>query len=104
MKIHTASSLKHYKRITKELQEVSEHGYGFCIPCISCTGGGDMVDNMTSKVQGAADGVPSAVQKMNDAFGTMQKAGAAMTGTGTAIVGACMGTVTATFDTQDALG
>ena len=63
----------------------------------------DMVDNMTSKVQGAADGVPSAVQKMNDAFGTMQKAGVAMTGTGTAIVGACMGTVTATFDTQNAL-
>lgn len=63
----------------------------------------DMVDNMTSKVQGAADGVPSAVQKMNDAFGAMQKAGVAMTGTGTAIVGACMGTVTATFDTQDAL-
>lgn len=63
----------------------------------------DMVDNMTSKVQGAADRVPSAVQKMNDAFGTMQKAGAAMTGMGTAIVGACMGTVTATFDTQDAL-
>ena len=63
----------------------------------------DMVDNMTSKVQGAADGVPSAGQKMNDAFGTMQKAGVAMTGTGTAIVGACMGTVTATFDTQNAL-
>ena len=63
----------------------------------------DMVDNMTSKVQGAADGVPSAVQKMNDAFGTMQKAGVAMTGMGTTIVGACMGTVTATFDTQDAL-
>ena len=63
----------------------------------------DMVDNMTSKVQGAADGVPYAVQKMNDAFGTMQKAGVAMTGMGTAIVGACMGTVTATFDTQDAL-
>ena len=63
----------------------------------------DMVDNMTSKVQGVADGVPSAVQKMNDAFGTMQKAGVAMTGMGTAIVGACMGTVTATFDTQDAL-
>ena len=63
----------------------------------------DMVDNMTSKVQGAADGVPSAVQKMNDTFGTMQKAGVAMTGMGTAIVGACMGTVTATFDTQDAL-
>lgn len=42
----------------------------------------DMVDNMTSKVQGAADGVPSAVQKMNDAFGTMQKAGVAMTGMG----------------------
>ena len=53
----------------------------------------DMVDNMTSKVQGAADGVPSAVQKMNDAFGTMQKAGVAMTGMGTAIVGACMGTL-----------
>lgn len=49
----------------------------------------DMVDNMTSKVQGAADGVPSAVQKMNDAFGTMQKAGVAMTGMGTAIIGAC---------------
>ena len=63
----------------------------------------DMVDNMTSKVQGAADEVPSAVQKMNDAFGTMQKAGVAMTGMGTAIAGACMGTVTATFDTQDAL-
>lgn len=63
----------------------------------------DMVDNLTSKVQGAADGVPAAVKKMNDAFGTMQAAGAAMTGVGTAIVGACMGTVTATFDTQDAL-
>lgn len=63
----------------------------------------DMVDNMTSKVQGAASGVPAAVQKMNDSFGTMQKAGVAMTGMGTAIVGACMGTVTATFDTQDAL-
>jgi TP901 family phage tail tape measure protein len=63
----------------------------------------DMVDNMTSKVQGAADWVPPAVQKMNDAFGTMQKAGVAMTGMGTTIVGACMGTVTATFDTQDAL-
>ena len=50
----------------------------------------DMVDNMTSKVQGAADGVPSAVQKMNDAFGAMQKAGVAMTGMGTAIVGACI--------------
>ena len=63
----------------------------------------DMVDNMTSKVQGAASGVSTAVQKMNDSFGTMQKAGVAMTGMGTAIVGACMGTVTATFDTQDAL-
>lgn len=63
----------------------------------------DMVDNMTSKLKGAADGIPSSVKKMNDAFGTMQKAGLAMTGMGTAIAGACMGTVTATFDTQDAL-
>lgn len=63
----------------------------------------DMVDNMTSKVQGASDGVSTAVEKMNDAFGTIQKAGVAMTGVGTAIGGACMGTVTATFDTQDAL-
>lgn len=63
----------------------------------------DMVDNMTSKVQGAASGVPEAVQGMNNAFGSMQKAGAVMTGMGTAITTACLSTAAATFDTQDAL-
>lgn len=42
--------------------------------------------------------------KLNTAFGTMQRAGAAMAGVGGAITGLCMKTVTATFDTQNALG
>ena len=41
---------------------------------------------------------------MNDAFGTVQKAGAALTGVGAGIIGAGLATVKSTFDTQDALG
>lgn len=47
--------------------------------------------------------MPDAVKRMSDSFGKMQKVGAVMTGVGTAVTGACLGTVTATFDTQNAL-
>jgi len=47
--------------------------------------------------------VTNTVNKLNTAFGTMQRAGAAMAGVGGAITGLCMKTVTATFDTQNAL-
>lgn len=63
----------------------------------------DLVDNMTSKIKGVSGQVPESVKKMNNAFGTMQRAGTIMAGAGTAITGACLSTVTATFDTQDAL-
>ncbi len=64
----------------------------------------DMVDNMTSKVSGAAKGISGPLQKLDNTFGTMQKAGTAMMGVGTAITTAALATVTSTFDTQDALG
>ena len=62
-----------------------------------------MTDNMTPKLPGVANNVTSSVDKMNNAFGSMQKAGAVMAGVGTAITGAAIGTVTSTFATQDAL-
>lgn len=64
----------------------------------------NMVDNLSGQMGGVGDGVSETVKKLNSAFGTMQKAGAAMAGVGGAITGLCMKTVTATFDTQNALG
>ena len=64
----------------------------------------NMVDNLSSQMGGVGNNVTNTVNKLNTAFGTMQKAGAAMAGVGGAITGLCMKTVTATFDTQNALG
>lgn len=64
----------------------------------------NMVDNLSGQMSGVQNTVSSSVQKLNSAFGTMQKAGAAMAGVGGAITGLAMSTVTATFDTQNALG
>lgn len=60
----------------------------------------DMVDRLTDKV-GKVNG---SVGTITQSFAAMQKAGAAMTGVGTGIVSACGAAVTATFDTQNALG
>lgn len=60
----------------------------------------DMIDHLTDK----AGKVNGTVGGMTQSFTMMQKAGAAMTGIGTGIVSACTGAVTATFDTQNALG
>lgn len=60
----------------------------------------DMIDYLTDKV-GKVNG---SVGSMTQSFATMQKAGAAMAGVGTGIVSACTSAVTATFDTQNALG
>ena len=63
----------------------------------------DMIDNMTGKVNGAASGVSSALSKLDNTFGVMQKAGTIMAGAGTAVAGSCLSIVSSTFDTQDAL-
>lgn len=63
----------------------------------------DMIDNMSDKVNAVSDTVSGGVGAITGAFESIQKAGLAMTGTGTAITTACLGTVTATFDTQNAL-
>lgn len=64
----------------------------------------NMVDNLSGNMGGVENSVSSTVNKLNSAFGTMQKAGMAMTGVGGAITGLAMKTVTSTFDTQNALG
>lgn len=64
----------------------------------------NMVDNLSGQMGGVGNNVSGVVDKLNSAFGTMQKAGAAMAGVGAGITGLCMKTVTATFDTQNALG
>jgi len=64
----------------------------------------NLVDNLSGPMGGAKNDVVSSVEKLNSAFGTMQKAGAAMGAVGAGITGLAMGTVTATFDTQNALG
>lgn len=60
----------------------------------------DLIDRMS----GPAGEAGTAVQRLNKTFSTMQKAGAIMAGTGTAIVGASMGIISSTFSTGDALG
>ena len=64
----------------------------------------NLVDNLSSQMNGVQSSVSGSVNKLNSAFGTMQKAGAAMAGIGGTITGLAMKTVTATFDTQNALG
>ena len=64
----------------------------------------NLVDNLSSQMNGVQSSVSGSVSKLNSAFGTMQKAGAAMAGIGGTITGLAMKTVTATFDTQNALG
>lgn len=63
-----------------------------------------MVDNLTSPLSNMAGDVDGATKKLDNAFGTVQKAGAALAGLGAGITTACLGAVTSTFDTQDALG
>lgn len=61
-------------------------------------------DSLTSPLSDLAGNVTDTTKKLDEAFGTVQKAGAALAGVGTGITAACMATVTSTFDTQDALG
>lgn len=63
-----------------------------------------MIDNLTSPLSSVQDSVSNSTKSMNEAFGTVQKAGAALAGVGTAITGACLATVSSTFETQNALG
>lgn len=60
----------------------------------------DMVDRMTNKM-GKVNG---SIGTMTQSFAAMQRAGRMMTGIGTGIVTACGAAITATFDTQNALG
>ena len=64
----------------------------------------NLVDNLSGQMNGVQSSVSGSVDKLNSAFGTMQKAGVAMAGIGGTITGLAMKTVTATFDTQNALG
>lgn len=63
-----------------------------------------MQDHLTSPLSDIAGEVDSNTKKMNDAFGTVQKAGAVLAGVGAGITTTCIATVTSTFDTQNALG
>jgi TP901 family phage tail tape measure protein len=63
-----------------------------------------MIDNLTSPLSSATSSVTDSTKKLNDALGTVQKAGTALAGVGTGVVTACLATVQSTFDTQDALG
>ena len=63
-----------------------------------------MIDNMTAPLSGVTDKVTDSTERISQSFDTMQKAGAVLSGVGAGILGAGLATVTATFDTQDALG
>ena len=63
-----------------------------------------LTDELTSPLSSVQSSVTNTTQSLNNAFGTMQKAGAALTGVGTVITGACLATVKSTFETQNALG
>jgi len=63
-----------------------------------------MIDNMTSPLSGVTDKVTDGAERINQAFGTIQSAGAALGGIGAGILSAGVATVASTFDTQDALG
>lgn len=63
-----------------------------------------LTDQLTNPLSSVQSSVIDTTKSLNDAFGTLQKSGAVMTGIGTAITGACLGTVKSTFETQNALG
>ncbi len=63
-----------------------------------------MQDNLTAPLSGVSDSITDTTKKLDDTFGTVQKAGAALAGVGAGVTTACIATVTSTFDTQDALG
>lgn len=63
-----------------------------------------LTDNMTGNLSSVTNKVTDSTEKLNKAFGSVQKAGAVMVGIGTALTTACLGTVQSTFDTQNALG
>ena len=63
-----------------------------------------LTDNMTGNLSSVTNKVTDSTEKLNKAFGSVQKAGAVMVGVGTALTTACLGTVQSTFDTQNALG
>lgn len=63
-----------------------------------------MTDNLTAPLSGVTNSVTDSTKKLNDAFGTVQKAGTALAGVGAGITTSCLATVTSTFETQDALG
>lgn len=63
-----------------------------------------LTDNMTGNISSVTNKVADSTEKLNKAFGSVQKAGAVMVGVGTALTTACLGTVQSTFDTQNALG
>lgn len=64
----------------------------------------NMMDNMSDKLGGAQKNVSQTLQTMNAGFSGFQKTGAVMAGVGGSILGVAGKMVTATFDTQDALG
>lgn len=63
-----------------------------------------LTDDLTGGLGDAAGRVSEETEKMNQAFGTVQKSGALIAGVGLGITSACVATATATFETQDALG
>lgn len=66
-----------------------------------------MIDKLSgpmARVNSNMLGSISTVEKMNNAFGSMTKAGAVVTGVGAAITAAALKPVEATFETQKALG
>lgn len=63
-----------------------------------------LTDNMTGNLSSVTNKVADSTEKLNKAFGSVQKDGAVMVGVGTALTTACLGTVQSTFDTQNALG
>lgn len=64
----------------------------------------NLVDDMTSQMTGVERNTTESMDRMNKAFGSMQKAGAIMTGMGAGILGVGAATVKSTFETQNALG
>ena len=56
----------------------------------------NLVDNLSGQMNSVQSSVSGSVDKLNSAFGTMQKAGVAMAGIGGTITGLAMKTVTAT--------
>ena len=64
----------------------------------------NLVDNLSGQMNSVQSSVSGSVDKLNSAFGPMQKFWVALEGLVGTITGLAMKTVTATFDTQNALG